>query len=537
MSQPNSSSIQHSSIQHSSIHETSPSRVKDNSIDSNNNISFNSTAFAEAGDHQNESHSLAAVESIDMSAASKQKLDLFHPDSKEIESHKTVALQSIGTSDPKNSASQVKATLGTTSETIPYTTKIEISKVVVAENTHKNKDFGEKNGTSNKTSGRILRSKAPVDYTEKVTDGESNIELESEKIKVYHENFQNTFKFRFDDNKVMDITEDDFYRLNDGEFLNDTLINFYLKFLLQNLKNFQEDLWKKFHIFNTFFYSSLASSKDKSEILRWSLKADLFSKMYVIIPINHNVHWYFAIIYNLPALLQELPKTEASEDGSHKDSIEFETRVTRNGRHAYKSSRSKPKSKKRLPKEDDCVIFILDSYKSVSYLALRRNLILFINKAAKRNINKDRIFFKQVNVPQQDNLCDCGVYLIHYVEMFLKEPQAIVSSVLTSNDSELSRLLKPAVIAKKRETLKEELLKAKLEAESNNKYQASFGASVNAVVNVVDAEIDSNMNNDINATEKLFNAFSNEKADVDEDEEDIEEIQVVDVTTKKRGRR
>jgi Ulp1 family protease len=28
-------------------------------------------------------------------------------------------------------------------------------------------------------------------------------------------------------------------------------------------------------------------------------------------------------------------------------------------------------------------------------------------------------------VPQQDNLCDCGLFLLHYFELFIDDPPAI----------------------------------------------------------------------------------------------------------------
>jgi Ulp1 family protease len=47
------------------------------------------------------------------------------------------------------------------------------------------------------------------------------------------------------------IYQADYNRLNMGEYLNDTIIDFYLKFLIQNVIPDPE----RFHIFGTFFYT------------------------------------------------------------------------------------------------------------------------------------------------------------------------------------------------------------------------------------------------------------------------------------------
>lgn len=59
-------------------------------------------------------------------------------------------------------------------------------------------------------------------------------------------------------NQVSDsvvITTDDLQCLGDGEFLNDNIISFYLKYLTNEVLNDQDK--KRTHIFDTFFYQRL----------------------------------------------------------------------------------------------------------------------------------------------------------------------------------------------------------------------------------------------------------------------------------------
>lgn len=75
-------------------------------------------------------------------------------------------------------------------------------------------------------------------------------------------------------------------------------------------------------------------------------------------------------------------------------------------------------------------LFILRILLSISYLKEEwefrkprgsKNLKLVVN----------HIFGKVMKVPEQPNHCDCGVYLLHYVELFLQElPHAIDENFL-----------------------------------------------------------------------------------------------------------
>jgi Ulp1 family protease len=53
------------------------------------------------------------------------------------------------------------------------------------------------------------------------------------------------------------VTWDDYYRLEEGEFLNDTVIEFYLRWMYD--KMWDDDQRESCHIFNSFFYQNLSS--------------------------------------------------------------------------------------------------------------------------------------------------------------------------------------------------------------------------------------------------------------------------------------
>ncbi|KAJ3731292.1 hypothetical protein DFJ43DRAFT_1155796 [Lentinula guzmanii] len=127
------------------------------------------------------------------------------------------------------------------------------------------------------------------------------------------------------------ITNGDYSRLLPDEYLNDTLIEFGLKLWLHELAMVDPELANQVHIFSSFFYKKL-NKKNLEEgyqsVRRWTSKFDIFSKKFVIVPINESMHWYLAIIYRpdlvlLPPPERELPNTRrhARTSNAHQESM------------------------------------------------------------------------------------------------------------------------------------------------------------------------------------------------------------------------
>lgn len=105
------------------------------------------------------------------------------------------------------------------------------------------------------------------------------------------------------------VTNEDLHCLNDGEFLNDVIIDFYLKYLvLEKLK--KEDA-QRIHVFSSFFYKRLnqrerrnaadttnlpIQKKKHNRVKTWTRHVDLFQKDFIFVPINESAHWYLAVI-------------------------------------------------------------------------------------------------------------------------------------------------------------------------------------------------------------------------------------------------
>ncbi|KAJ1892172.1 hypothetical protein LPJ66_006497 [Kickxella alabastrina] len=119
--------------------------------------------------------------------------------------------------------------------------------------------------------------------------------------------------------KRISVTGSDISRLFANEFLNDTIIEFYMRYISENLKVSDPELFEQCFFFNTFFFRKL-SHLEKSlppsgsrenpleqvhgRLKKWTANVNLFDKKYIFVPINERLHWYLAIIANPGELLK-----------------------------------------------------------------------------------------------------------------------------------------------------------------------------------------------------------------------------------------
>lgn len=138
----------------------------------------------------------------------------------------------------------------------------------------------------------------------------------------------------------------DLGRLDEGEFFNDTLIEFYLRYLQHQIETERPELAKKIHFFNTFFFKNL-THKGKGQrrsnyelVERWTHGDEIFTKDYVVVPINEDCHWYVVIICNLPNLNRQLPSLDDDSTSPLSDKIDPALRGDGEGRPNPSPTRS-----------------------------------------------------------------------------------------------------------------------------------------------------------------------------------------------------
>lgn len=107
------------------------------------------------------------------------------------------------------------------------------------------------------------------------------------------------------------INTEDYQCLAVDQYLNDVIIDFYLKYLHEEVMTPEQR--ERTHIFSSFFYKRLtatsarqrhlerelkmtAAQKRHNRVKSWTKNVNLFDKDFIVIPINELSHWFLAII-------------------------------------------------------------------------------------------------------------------------------------------------------------------------------------------------------------------------------------------------
>uniref|UniRef100_A0A7N0TW01 Ubiquitin-like protease family profile domain-containing protein n=1 Tax=Kalanchoe fedtschenkoi TaxID=63787 RepID=A0A7N0TW01_KALFE len=200
---------------------------------------------------------------------------------------------------------------------------------------------------------------------------------------------------------AVSISRSDIELLQPERFINDTIIDFYMKYLMTRIPHEERN---RFYFFNSFFFRKLADldtgSNNISErkeaferVRKWTRDVDLFEKDYIFIPVNFSLHWSLIIICH-PGELTNIKDDRMDKSSKvtcilHMDSL----RGCHGGLKNLFESYLKEELRERLNV-------------STGVLDLKVSNIQFIS----------------LEVPRQQNAFDCGLFLLHYVERFLENP-------------------------------------------------------------------------------------------------------------------
>lgn len=201
------------------------------------------------------------------------------------------------------------------------------------------------------------------------------------------------------DPECVELQHQDVKCLGPEVYLSSPVMNFYIQYLQQPASAI-DDSRSGYHFFNTYFYGKIKESvagegKDTdtsfSKFRRWWKGVNIFEKAYILLPIHEHCHWSLVIIC--------LPNKE-DESGIimlHLDSLGF-----------HVSSGIFRNIKRFLIKEW--------SYLCESSLSLN----LPIAEKIWKNLDR-RIEGRTIMVPQQKNDYDCGIFVLFFMERFLKD--------------------------------------------------------------------------------------------------------------------
>ncbi|KAL6944830.1 hypothetical protein ACO0RG_001584 [Hanseniaspora osmophila] len=299
--------------------------------------------------------------------------------------------------------------------------------------------------------------------------------------------FGGDLKYQFQDSSIMQITNKDFQCLFNSDWVNDSIIDFFLKFFKEreqqkqtgkkvkvsdiigsggakreeleqaeknvkqeakeNMKEEQDHEKQSFldktYIFNTFFFTKLSNCKNSFDNVlkdKWLNKnnCEILTKHdYLIVPINYNYHWFGCIIENYNKLLTEpsvsTPSNRESEHPVHYAGKTKDTENTGTDLQTPLINNTSVDSHDLQVVEDvknKITIYVFDSLRfshSLDIKIIKDFLVQFAQKKFNVEIDKKQIRFKNCQVPLQPNMNDCGIHLILNAEKFFEDPEKTIA--------------------------------------------------------------------------------------------------------------
>jgi len=182
------------------------------------------------------------------------------------------------------------------------------------------------------------------------------------------------------------IRQDDKDRLCPGQFLNDSLVDFWMRWISRGEPQGKDS---DVHFFTSHFMTTLKKDGPKA-VYSWTAKKniDVFKKKFIFVPVNADLHWSLCVVVN-PGLIANT----------------FEDALV------------------PMTAEHPCILF-LDSLKMHSKHNYAKHIRKWLNFQWKRlgkgkvhgvtPFRDDTMRLKSPKIPYQENGCDCGVFVCRY---------------------------------------------------------------------------------------------------------------------------
>jgi Ulp1 family protease len=267
------------------------------------------------------------------------------------------------------------------------------------------------------------------------------------------------------------LTEHDILRLRPMTYLNDSIVNFYLKIMkdqydqYNNVRPLTNRGWddldgEGIHIFPSFCYTriknTIGSDTRNSKAMRtkiwndlssWTRGTDIFKKKFLIFPINYDLHWSCVFVCHPGRLVRryanELQRNNVQIDISSEESNEYHgvrNPLTQWQCDFCKIARfdtfNEASEHEKVCEEnvDRCMIhFDSGKHFKLHNTSLITSVIRnYLSAVAEYASTHRPLSFTTKNmpgfaasVPQQDNTKDCGVYTLENVERMLQGTHTI----------------------------------------------------------------------------------------------------------------
>ena len=232
-----------------------------------------------------------------------------------------------------------------------------------------------------------------------------------------------SYPFNEDAKDVITIYKGDLKCLLSSNYLNDALIDFKIKLLINECP---AEVRSMIHSFHCSFGKNLLdaiSGREYQAVSNWTNKIELFKLKYIIVPMNKGMHWSVAIIVNPLNIVKSSADEvndphdlmDTSEDAPSNPNLQWRMVVHEDttGQLGHQTYGNK-----------DSFIIFMDSLNMHNYLdmgAKLNNYLLEEWKEKKHIGDLQPLRLIKCCVPRQQNGFDCGIFVIKYVTHFLQK--------------------------------------------------------------------------------------------------------------------
>ncbi|KAL1828752.1 ubiquitin-like-specific protease 1D isoform X1 [Daucus carota subsp. sativus] len=227
-------------------------------------------------------------------------------------------------------------------------------------------------------------------------DEEDNMDASMKEIKIY-------FPTRCHPESI-ELGYADMECLAPETYLSSTIMNFYIRYLEQATFTSDSDRCR-YHFFTTYFYGKLKEAvQDKTNDMkdvfnkfrRWWKGVNIFEKAYIFLPIHENHHWSLVIIC--------IPD---NEDDSVPILLHYDSLGLHSSRPIFENIKS----------------FLKKEWTYLNEKETSSNCP--IDDSIWKNLHR-KIEKKVITVPQQKDEYDCGLFVLFFMQRFIKEaPQRL----------------------------------------------------------------------------------------------------------------
>lgn len=197
---------------------------------------------------------------------------------------------------------------------------------------------------------------------------------------------------------VISLAGGDVLRLADGEYLNDNLVDFYIKYLSREHRGLEASraCMERVHVFSSQFFTALvdassgraADERAHRAVEHWTKNVAVFEKDFLLVPIAQDLHWSLAAVC-FPSAVEGMPNRGAG----------------------------KP-----------CVVFMdpMPMHPAARFKQLLCDWLRFEAKKRRGRMPMPvKLPLVKPRLPRQKNGYDCGIYAIEYAHIFLRHLPAL----------------------------------------------------------------------------------------------------------------